>query len=222
MGDSKHHEEKDMLHKFGWILLSSLLVLTMVGCANRENDAKSESPSSSEVSHLENSSAIVAENPSSESVDMLPEEDSSSESVDTLPPEDPSAAFAKELRYARYDELVDALNRSLSRHRSGTYEGMPNHHSPYPEDFPPVENLPVIDGEEDFAIVWRESVQIDEKTERLGAVYIIVPIDETHVYFLEPALFHDIEEEATLGFGGSGFADMSLEEFIAHSETTTF
>ena len=99
---------------------------------------------------------------------------------------------------------------------------MPNHHPTYPSEFPPANNLPEIESINDVLIAWRETVQLDVNTEEAGGIFIVVPIDEKHIYILEPAKFSDEEDNIFIGFGYSGFADMSMDDFIAHSKTQTW
>ncbi len=131
-------------------------------------------------------------------------------------------SFAIEIRDVYADDVVKLLNQWLDEHRSGTFEEMPNHHPAYPADYPPASNLPVIESIDDVAILWREAVPIDENTELGAGIFVVVPIDETHLYVLEPDLFSDEDNNVSIGFGYSGFESMGLDEFIEYSGTQTW
>ena len=139
----------------------------------------------------------------------------------------PNRNFANQLRHTYSIELVNLLNEWLSKHRNGTFEEIPNHHPIYPSDFPSANQLPIINDVGDVTIAWRETAHDadDANIEYPGDIWIIVPIGQSHVYVLTPALFgmrgddpnYD-ENKFTLGFGSSGFVNMTVDEFISQGE----
>lgn len=191
------------------IMVSVLLLITAVACSSRENSTENDASLSSETSPIEQGNLNTSEEQELESENILPE--------DGL-----STIFANELRYTRHDELVSVLNEWLNQHKNGTFTEIQNHHPSYPVDFPSADHLPVVDSVEDIVIAWRDAEKLDENTETEGVVYIIVPIDDSHIYILEPVLFADEEDKTTIGFGSSSFSEMSIEDFFVHSNTTSF
>ncbi len=185
----------------------AFMLLTLVACS------KSTAPGSGATQPPPSSGV-----PSGISSSEQQSRPASSEGTKLSGDDGPFQAFADELRDIYRDELIALLNQWLGEHRNGTFEEMPNHHPAYPPDFPPAAELPEIESIEDIMIVYKESAQIDANTELEGFVRIVVPIDEAHIYILDPAKFFDENGNISIGFGYSGFADMSAEDFIAQTE----
>lgn len=188
------------------MIFVSLCCLTMLftACSQRESISESSVTSEQETGEVK----------SNESSEI-----GTDDTIHPIENADPSiGAFGNELRHAYKDELVSVLNIWLDAHKNGTFEAIQNHHPAYPSDFPSTDQLPVIDSIEDVIVAWRESVIVDANTEENGVVYVIVPIDESHVYVLEPALFSDPDDNITLGFGSSSFISISADVFISQSE----
>jgi hypothetical protein len=142
-------------------------------------------------------------------------EESLAETPVSIPTEDgPMSRFAEELETTRSEELIDALNNSLDRHRNGTFTPVENHHEPYPDDFPPASQLQAVDNFGDFALVWNEEIPLSERVVIDSFIRVVYQIDNTHLYILEPVLFTHADGSISLGFGNSSFAAMTLGEFL--------
>ena len=122
--------------------------------------------------------------------------------------------FARELLDNRGGELTERLDEWLSSHRDGTFDGALNHHDPYPDDFPPAENLPKAADIDGIAVAWRETEERGENTESPGTICVIVPIDSSHICVLEPVLFSASDGESYLGFANSGFDTMDVAVYV--------
>jgi hypothetical protein len=128
--------------------------------------------------------------------------------------DNPVGRFVEELQTTRREELINALNSILDSHRNGTFTPMENHHNAYPDDFPPASQLKAVESLDDFTIVWYEEIPISETSYYDAYLRIVYTIDATHLYILDPALFHYDDGSVTLGFGGSSFAALSMKEFL--------
>ena len=126
--------------------------------------------------------------------------------------------FARMLLDDRSGELKNSLDEWLTSHRDGTFSGEPSRHAPYPEDFPPAENLPTVEEAGEIAVAWREAEKLDERSESPGTVCVILPADESHICILEPALLYDSDGEASLAISGSGFACMGAAEYVRENK----
>jgi len=189
-------------------VLCSCCVLSLAACASHVITSKSPAAPEQET-------AISTE------IEIIVEQDEPATDGVSYPimNADPSVgAFGHDLLHLYSDELVHILNQWLDAHRNGIFKEIPNHHPVYPSDFPPVSLLPIIDSIEDVVVAWRESVMLDAYTELGGGVYVVVPIGQSHIYVLEPAMFSDEEDNISIGFGYSGFQAVSMEEFIVQSE----
>ena len=105
------------------------------------------------------------------------------------------------------EEVLALLNQRLLSFREGTFEEMPNHHAPWPEDFPSPQdvNYPLTYNDYVIRRVYFEA--IDEVTLLNGILEIWVRLDDqNHYMVLTPAWFGSAESnEITFGFSDSGF-----------------
>ena len=106
------------------------------------------------------------------------------------------------------EEVLDLLNRRLLAFREGTFEEMPNHHAPWPEDFPAPQDVKYPLTYDDY-VVWLTPYEpIDETSWYDGELSIWVRLDDqSHYMVLKPAWFGAADtEETTLGFSDSSFS----------------
>ena len=106
------------------------------------------------------------------------------------------------------ETVLALLNQRLLSFREGTFEEMPNHHAPWPEDFPSPQSLDYPLTREDYVVWMRAYEPIDESSWYDGELSIWVRLDDqSHYMVLEPAWFGSSDsEETTLGFSDSGFS----------------
>ena len=196
------------MQKIIGFMLAMILVLSFAACSSRVNT---------------NESSAMIELEADASEKSEPEEEIEDGDIYPIVNADPLiGAFASDLRHTYNEDLANVLNQWLDAHRNETFEEIINHHPIYPSDFPPASQLPVIDNTEDFIIAWRETVIIDANTEMEGVVYIIVPIDRSHIYVLQPALFSDVDDSISIGFAYSGFHAMGVMEFMADARVNSW
>jgi hypothetical protein len=200
------------------MLLLTLVLLTFTACSSRNATPGSSTEPSANTpgppSQAESTPPSTTEPPSETQSQPTSEEEAA-------PPEENGQfkAFADELNTTYRVELTGALNEWLYTLRDGTFEETPNHHPPYPSDFPPVSDLPVVERNLDnIFILWREDAPQGDESYFVGGVTVVLPIDESHLYVLEPALFTDADGITMIGFGSSGFEAISMDEFFALSE----
>ena len=106
------------------------------------------------------------------------------------------------------ETVLALLNQRLLSFREGTFEEMPNHHAPWPEDFPSPQSLDYPLTREDY-VVWMSAYEpIDESSWYDGELSIWVRLDDqSHYMVLEPAWFGSADsKETTLGFSDTGFS----------------
>jgi len=116
------------------------------------------------------------------------------------------------------DKVLELLNQRLLSFQEGTFEEMPNHHAPWPEDFPSPQSVEYPLTHEDY-VVWMTAYgPIDETSWYDGELSIWVRLDDqSHYMVLEPAWFGSADsEQATLGFSDSRFS--STEPFFGFDD----
>ena len=123
--------------------------------------------------------------------------------------------FAKEIYYSqKHDEYRSRIYARVASYKDGTFEETPNHHAPYPEDFPNVENLPGVSSET-VALAWKNAEIIDETSEIEGFIEYLYFVDETHVIILTPVQLEVEEGIVVMTFAYTGYySDENLEEWI--------
>lgn len=82
-----------------------------------------------------------------------------------------------------HDVYVELINERVESIKNGTWESNPYEPSDYPEDFPPVEDIPV-PYHNLLTLAWR-----DEEYIEYSKVLYILDIDETHAIVFEPVMF---------------------------------
>lgn len=120
-------------------------------------------------------------------------------------------ALLEQHRQALLDDpegLLALLNGRLLAFREGSFEEVPNHHAPWPEDFPSPQSVDYPLTREDY-VVWMTAYEpIDESSWYDGELAVWVRLDDqSHYMVLEPAWFGSSDaEEPTLGFSDSRFS----------------
>ena len=150
---------------------------------------------------------------------VLPEESALTEPEEEKEPalDEPEILFPKELKdeeklaeriynSEEHGLYMEALSGRINRHKDGTFEETPNHHSAYPEDFPSAENLLPLD-ETNTVLAWRNTIQMSETSWIDGAVDYIYLIDAYHAIVLEPVSLEMSDGTVSYGFGNSGYID---------------
>ena len=156
---------------------------------------------------------------------VLPEEPALTEPEEEKEPvpTEPEISFPKELKdEEKFAERIynseehglymEALSGRINRHKDGTFEETPNHHSAYPEDFPSAENLLPPD-ETNTVLAWRNTIQMSETSWIDGAVDYIYLIDAYHAIVLEPVSLGMSDGTVSYGFGNSGYIDAEKAGF---------
>lgn len=181
-------------------LLLSLAMLLSLSTACARADSPSASSQSLDAPAPPQSSPAPA--PFAEEAPPVPEEELGQSSVEYL--------FARELWQDRREELLALIGQRMESYRDGSFEEMPNHHPPYPDKFPDPALLPVSYAIGDIFIGWRAAQKTQDPNVLLeGAVAVIVPLDDTRALVLEPARFHTEDDRVILGFGSSGYVDVT-------------
>ena len=106
------------------------------------------------------------------------------------------------------EEVLALLNQRLLSFREGTFEEMPNHHAPWPEDFPSPQSIDYPLTRENYVVWMTHYEPIDDSSYIDGVLEIWVKLDDqSHYMVLKPAWCGLADsEETTLGFSDSGFS----------------
>ena len=151
---------------------------------------------------------------------VLPEENEKEEEIVTSADEsgeeeeNPKIEEAEAKRFYEsgdHEIFISRINQRIESYKNGTFEEMPNHHPAYPEDFPPVENLPEAT-EKNVLLGWKNTEQLSENSWSDGYVEYVYIIDENHAIILEPAVLI-IEEEAILALVNTGYLNENVESW---------
>lgn len=131
---------------------------------------------------------------------------------------------ANELATTYSAELIKLVQDRINSYKDGTFEETANHHPPYPADFPPARNLPVIKALSDFKLCWKDGEQVGENSFIEPEVFIVVEADPTHLivlsnlWLMKPDLNSDVSYAVECG--DSSYIDLekagiaSADEFI--------
>lgn len=105
------------------------------------------------------------------------------------------------------EELLELINQKILQHRNSTFIETPNHHEPWPEDFPSPTDLTYPLTHEDYVVQLMPYIPLSENSNQEGKLQIWVKLsDQQHYLVIGPAWFAWQEgEQAELGFGDSGF-----------------
>lgn len=99
---------------------------------------------------------------------------------------------------------VELIKERVASIKNGTWESNPLEPSDYPEDFPPVEDIPD-PHYGNLYLAWRDTVINEDGSENPGTVTYVLDIDETHAIFFHPMIFMlnpgDEEEELGINHG---------------------
>lgn len=110
-------------------------------------------------------------------------------------------------------EYISLISKRIESYKNGTFVEVENHHGPYREDFPPVENLPEAN-ESNVILAWRNTEQIDANSWRDGAINYIYIIDEEHAIIFEPALFVQNDGTEEPGFANTGYYGENVAKWV--------
>lgn len=110
-------------------------------------------------------------------------------------------------------EYISLISKRIESYKNGTFVEVENHHAPYREDFPPVENLPEAN-ESNVILAWRNTEQIDANSWRDGAINYIYIIDEEHAIIFEPALFVQNDGTEEPGFANTGYYGENVAKWV--------
>ncbi len=110
-------------------------------------------------------------------------------------------------------EYISLIAKRIESYKNGTFVEVENHHGPYREDFPPVENLPEAN-ESNVILAWRNNEQIDANTWRDGAIDYIYIIDEEHAIIFEPVFFVQNDGTEEPGFADTGYYGENVAKWV--------
>ena len=171
------------------VLFTLIFCFTFSACGISTNSSVSGQSSSEPVN-------------SSEVVSAAPDAGGESDHADFVPgPGDDN--YYLEVVDAK-EAIVEVVQNRVEEYRNGTPPDNPNHHPPYPPDFPPASELYKIQGAEDFA------VRFAGNPDALGSVYIAVPIGDSGEYELHMTVsLADIEGQVQWTSGNTFFERVS-------------
>ena len=110
-------------------------------------------------------------------------------------------------------EYISLISKRIESYKNGTFVEVENHHGPYREDFPPVENLPEAN-ESNVILAWRNTEQIDANSWSDGAINYIYIIDEEHAIIFEPVFFVQNDGTEEPGFANTGYYGENVAKWV--------
>ena len=110
-------------------------------------------------------------------------------------------------------EYISLISKRVESYKNGTFVEVENHHAPYREDFPPVENLPEAN-EGNVILAWRNTEQIDANSWSDGAINYIYIIDEEHAIIFEPVFFVQNDGTEEPGFANTGYYGENVAKWV--------
>ena len=110
-------------------------------------------------------------------------------------------------------EYISLISKRIESYKNGTFVEVENHHAPYREDFPPVENLPEAN-ESNVILAWRNTEQIDANSWSDGAINYIYIIDEEHAIIFEPVFFVQNDGTEEPGFANTGYYGENVAKWV--------
>ena len=124
-------------------------------------------------------------------------------------------AMAKEIYESNeHSEYISLINESIEQYKDGTFVEVPNHHPPYPDDFPDAKSLPEAT-EKNVILCWRNEKQISENSIEEGLIEYVYIIDENHAIALEPIKFAMSDGTTKLGFANTLYLECDINSYVS-------
>lgn len=124
-------------------------------------------------------------------------------------------AMAKEIYESNeHSEYISLINELIKQYKDGTFVEVPNHHPPYPDDFPDAKSLPEAT-EKNVILCWRNEKQISENSIEEGLIEYVYIIDENHAIALEPIKFAMSDGTTKLGFANTLYLERDINSYVS-------
>lgn len=124
-------------------------------------------------------------------------------------------AMAKEIYESNeHSEYISLINELIEQYKDGTFVEVPNHHPPYPDDFPDAKSLPEAT-EKNVILCWRNEKQISENSIEEGLIEYVYIIDENHAIALEPIKFAMSDGTTKLGFANTLYLECDINSYVS-------
>ena len=124
-------------------------------------------------------------------------------------------AMAKEIYESNeHSEYISLINKLIEQYKDGTFVEVPNHHPPYPDDFPDAKSLPEAT-EKNVILCWRNEKQISENSIEEGLIEYVYIIDENHAIALEPIKFAMSDGTTKLGFANTLYLECDINSYVS-------
>lgn len=124
-------------------------------------------------------------------------------------------AMAKEIYESNeHSEYISLINELIKQYKDGTFVEVPNHHPPYPDDFPDAKSLPEAT-EKNVILCWRNEKQISENSIEEGLIEYVYIIDENHAIALEPIKFAMSDGTTKLGFANTLYLECDINSYVS-------
>lgn len=124
-------------------------------------------------------------------------------------------AMAKEIYESNeHSEYISLINELIEQYKDGTFVEVPNHHPPYPDDFPDAKSLPEAT-EKNVILCWRNEKQISENSIEEGLIEYVYIIDENHAITLEPIKFAMSDGTTKLGFANTLYLECDINSYVS-------
>lgn len=124
-------------------------------------------------------------------------------------------AMAKEIYESNeHSEYISLINELIEQYKDGTFVEVPNHHPPYPDDFPDAKSLPEAT-KKNVILCWRNEKQIYENSIEEGLIEYVYIIDENHAIALEPIKFAMSDGTTKLGFANTLYLECDINSYVS-------
>jgi hypothetical protein len=169
-------------------LIMTFVLLSLAACAA---DTPSPAPQPTEQP-----------TPATEATEV-PTKPSASQTEPSVPPQSEEVPEYYQLLADEKAALVEVVYNRVKAYKTGMPPDNPNHHPVYPDDFPPVSELPDIESENDFAIRFTGNL------DALGGFYLAVPIDGEHELHMTASRAQDDNGDLAWMSGDTFFEKLS-------------
>lgn len=176
-----------------------LVFLLLCACSVQKEPVSSDLPSEAESS-----------------VSEISESGSESGSESSEEPDIPSYEdMAREIYESdEHSEYISLINNLVEQYKNGTYVEVPNHHPPYPDDFPDAKNLPEAT-KENVILCWKNEKRLSESMVSEGLIEYVYIIDESHAIVLEPVKFGMSDGTTKPGFANTLYLGCEIKPWIS-------